>query len=124
MKNKLVEDRPIYSQIKEQIEEMIIDEKLHADDRVPSTNDFAKHYQINPATAAKGINELVAEAILYKRRGVGMFVSGDAKSILKKKRKAQFVAHHIKPLQEEAKRLGISIEELIAYIKEGESNEN
>ena len=78
MKINFNEDKPIYVQIKEYIEDSIINGSIKAGERVPSTNEFAKYYNINPATAAKGINELVLENVLVKRRGVGMFVTDHA----------------------------------------------
>lgn len=125
MKSTLDEERPIYIQIKEHIENAIINETMKADERIPSTNEFAKHFQINPATASKGVNELVSEGILYKRRGVGMFVNEDARNILIEKRKEQFLKNYIVPLKKEAKKLGITNEGLIEMIDKGEMlNEN
>ncbi len=91
MKNSLDESKPIFLQIREQLEDAIINESIKPGERVPSTNEFANYYQINPATAAKGINALVAEEILFKRRGVGMFVTEDAKEILIKKENKHFM---------------------------------
>lgn len=120
MKNRLNEDQPIYLQIKEYLEDSIINETIKTDERIPSTNEFAKYYKINPATAAKGVNELVNERILYKRRGVGMFVSDNAREILIENRKENFYEHYILPLKDEAKRLRISTEQLIEMMKKGE----
>jgi len=118
MKKKLDESRPIYVQIKEYIEDSIIQGTIQAGERVPSTNELAKFYNINPATARQGVNELVQENVLQKRRGVGMFVTNDAKDILLEKRKMQFYHLFIVPLKEEAKKLNISESQLIAMIKE------
>ncbi|MFA1822065.1 GntR family transcriptional regulator [Virgibacillus oceani] len=125
MKNMLDESKPIFLQIKEQIEDQIINDSLKPDDRVPSTNELAAYYKINPATAAKGINELVAESILMKRRGVGMFVTEDAKDILIEKRKESFYQNYVLPLKEEAGKLYISKTELLEMVeREDEPNEN
>ncbi|MFD2043406.1 GntR family transcriptional regulator [Ornithinibacillus salinisoli] len=121
MKNALDENRPIFLQIKEQIEDYIINNTILAGQRVPSTNEFAAYYKINPATAAKGINELVAEEILFKRRGVGMFVTENAKDILIEKRKKIFYENFIQPLKEEANKLQIGSDELIEMMKRGEN---
>ncbi|MEI3606406.1 GntR family transcriptional regulator [Pseudogracilibacillus sp. SE30717A] len=120
MKNKLDDSRPIYIQIKEYIEDSIINETIKIGERVPSTNELAKFYKINPATARQGINELVGENILRKQRGVGMFVTEDAKEILTEKRRKQFIDHYIIPLKNEANKLQISSDQLIKMIKEGE----
>lgn len=120
MKNKLDEDKPIYLQIKEHLEDSIINQTMKAGERIPSTNEFAKYYKINPATAAKGVNELVAEDILLKRRGVGMFVTEHARKILIQKRKKTFYQNYISPLKEEAKRLQISKEQLMKMVEREE----
>ncbi|WP_174615956.1 GntR family transcriptional regulator [Virgibacillus ihumii] len=119
MKSKLDENKPIFQQIKEQLEDSIINGSVKPGERVPSTNEFAKYYQINPATAAKGINELVAEEILVKRRGVGMFVTENAKALVTGKRKETFYENFMLPLKSEANKLNISNEELLEMVKRG-----
>lgn len=118
---QLDENSPIFLQIKEQLEDSIINGTVKPGERVPSTNEFAKHYQINPATAAKGINELVDEGILVKRRGVGMFVTEDAKTILVNKRKQTFYANYVLPLKSEADKLYISKETLLEMVNREEN---
>ncbi|AXI08400.1 GntR family transcriptional regulator [Oceanobacillus zhaokaii] len=120
MKNSLDESKPIFLQIKEQLEDSIINGAIKAGERVPSTNEFAAYYKINPATAAKGINELVAEDILFKRRGVGMFVTEDAKQLLVESRKKTFYENFMLPLKNEANKLQISEEELMDMVKRGD----
>jgi len=121
MKYQLSDGLPIYMQIKSYIEDSIIKEAIKEGERVPSTNEFAKFYNINPATAAKGVNELVAEDILMKRRGVGMFVKEGARQQLVEKRQKHFFAEYILPLKKEARKLNISTEQLIKMLHE--SNE-
>ena len=87
--SELTQEKSIYLQIREMIERDILRDNLQEEERVPSTNELAKLYAINPATAAKGINLLVDEGILYKKRGIGMFVAAGAKEQIKKKKKAQ-----------------------------------
>ena len=84
------EGRPIFAQIAEQIESSIIDGTLAEEAQVPSTNELAAFHRINPATAAKGINQLVDDGILYKKRGIGMFVSSGARAKLRHRRREQF----------------------------------
>ncbi|MGJ9385630.1 GntR family transcriptional regulator [Salipaludibacillus sp. CF4.18] len=125
MKSSLDENKPIFLQIKEQIEDSIINETIKTAERIPSTNEFAAYYKINPATAAKGINELVMENILIKQRGVGMFVTDNAKEILINKRKKIFYKNYMDPLKKEAIKLGISNIDLIEMVKmEGTVDEN
>ena len=90
MNEILTQEKSIYIQIKEMIESDILRDILLEEERVPSTNELAKLYAINPATAAKGVNILVDEGVLYKKRGIGMFVSDGAKEVIRTKRKARF----------------------------------
>ncbi len=117
MNERLTEQKSIYLQISEMIETDILRGILLEEEQVPSTNELAKLYTINPATAAKGVN-LVDEGILYKRRGIGMFVSKGAREKILAKRKAAFAENHVAPLLAEAKSLGISKEELLIMIGE------
>lgn len=117
MDRELSVDKPIFQQIAEKVETGILDQSISEGDRVPSTNEFAKHYQINPATAAKGVNLLVDEGIIYKKRGVGMFVSEGARSIVMEKRKRDFYQNYIVPMKREAEKIGISGDELQRFLK-------
>lgn len=124
MNEILTQEKSIYIQIKEMIENDIIRNIICEEERVPSTNELAKLYAINPATAAKGINLLVDEGILYKKRGIGMFVAAGAKEQIMKKRKDNFFDDYIKNLMEEARRLGITKKELITMIEKNGGKEN
>ena len=119
MIHSLNKEKPIFLQIRERIEDAILDGHLKPEDRIPSTNEFAKEYQINPATAGKGVNELVDKGVIYKKRGVGMFVHEDVRKILVTERKKNFFQQHIEPLKKEASRLDISDEELQKMIQGG-----
>ena len=116
----LTQEKSIYIQIKEMIENDILRNVFLEEERVPSTNELAKIFAINPATAAKGINLLVDEDILYKKRGIGMFVQKGAKQKIMEKRKQNFYNDYVKSLMAEAESLGISKEELIAMIEASE----
>lgn len=120
MQQKLTDDKSIYLQISQMIETDILRGILLEEERVPSTNELAKLYTINPATAAKGINILVDAGILYKKRGIGMFVAAGAAQAIRKRRKQQFYDDQLAALMAEARSLGISREELIDYIQKGE----
>jgi len=118
MNEILTQEKSIYIQISEMIENDILRDIILEEERVPSTNELAKLYSINPATAAKGINILVDTGILYKKRGIGMFVSKGAKKKIMETRKEQFFDNYIKTLLLEAESLGITKEELIKMIEE------
>jgi DNA-binding transcriptional regulator YhcF (GntR family) len=106
------EGRPIFLQIAEEIENSIIEGSLPDEAQVPSTNELAAFHRINPATAAKGINQLVDDGILYKRRGVGMFVSPGARATLRHRRREQFSDQYLRPLLLEAHKLGLTTDEI------------
>jgi DNA-binding transcriptional regulator YhcF (GntR family) len=103
---------PLYRQIADQIAADILDGSLPEEAQVPSTNEFAAFHRINPATAARGVNELVAEGILYKKRGIGMFVASGARATLLKRRRERFTEEYVAPMLREARRLGISPHDL------------
>ncbi len=112
-------NKPIFIQIREKIEDQIVNDQLKEEEQAPSTNQLVSFYKINHATVAKGVNQLVEEGILYKKRGIGMFVAAGAKEKLMNKRKEVFVDDYIVPLVQEAVKLGISegeIKEMINRI--------
>ncbi|RCW40472.1 GntR family transcriptional regulator [Halopolyspora algeriensis] len=114
------EGRPIFRQITDQIESSIIDGSLAEETRAPSTNELAAFHRINPATAAKGINQLAADGILYKRRGIGMFVSAGAQAKIRARRRERFAHEYVYPLVIEARKLGLSAEEIKDMIEHWE----
>ncbi|NMR30052.1 GntR family transcriptional regulator [Crystallibacter degradans] len=115
------ESRPIFMQIAELIENDIVDGALAEESQVPSTNEFAAFYRINPATAAKGVNRLVDEGILYKKRGIGMFVANGARALLVDRRREEFFRQYVQPLAREARKLGIGKEQLAQMLSRSET---
>lgn len=108
--------KPIYIQIAEGIEDDILTGRLGEGEQVYSTNQIAKVYHINPATAGKGINLLVDEGVLYKRRGLGMFVADGAVETIRKKRRRSFYEDYLVKTLLEANKLGISAEDVVQMI--------
>jgi GntR family transcriptional regulator len=117
------ERSPIYQQIAEQIKGQIVSGELRPDEQVMSTNQYAAFYRINPATAAKGFHQLVEEGVLYKKRGIGMFVSPDAYEQLRARRRERFFADVVDPMVSEARLIGISLHEVVARIRATEGSE-
>ncbi|MXQ49603.1 GntR family transcriptional regulator [Streptococcus pneumoniae] len=109
---------PIYMQISQMIEDDILSGHFKVGDKVPSTNEFAKMMQVNPATAGKGLNDLVDQDILYKKRGMGMYVTAEARDLIIAKRQQAFSQQMLPAFLQEAKRLDISLDHLIEMIKE------
>lgn len=115
---------PIFVQVAQWLEEEILADRIREEEQVPSTNQFAMLYKINPATARKGFSVLVEEGILYKKRGIGMFVAPGAKEKIKKRAKERFVNESLKSLLEEANRLGITKEEVIHMLNMMEGSDD
>ena len=120
MNGALNEQSSIYLQIARMIEDDILRGVYREEEQVPSTNELARVLCINPATAGKGVNLLVDEGILYKKRGIGMFVSTGAVEKIRVRRKEDFYHVRLSELLNEAKSLGITKEELIAQIRKEE----
>ena len=114
----LDEGAPLFVQIAERLADEIADGGLVEGEQVPSTNELAAYYRINPATAAKGINMLTDDGLLEKRRGIGMFVAAGARDRLLAERRRRFAERYVEPLVAEARRLGIGADELAAMIRE------
>jgi DNA-binding transcriptional regulator YhcF (GntR family) len=107
---------PLFVQIAAQVADDIAEGSLSEGDRVPSTNEFAAFYRINPATAAKGINMLIDDGLLEKHRGIGMFVATGARERLLADRRKRFAQQYLDPMLAEDKRLGIDTDTLISLI--------
>jgi GntR family transcriptional regulator len=111
---------PIFSQIAERLAEDIAEGTLAEGDRVPSTNELAAYYRINPATAAKGINVLTDSGLVEKRRGIGMFVAVGARDRVLGDRRQRFAQRFVDPMMAEAARLGIDTDALLSLIRESD----
>ncbi|MBM7097478.1 MULTISPECIES: GntR family transcriptional regulator [Alteribacter] len=109
--------KPIYVQISEWIETEILNGNFTEDEKVYSQYQLAEMMNINPATAAKGLTKLVEEDILYKKRGLGMFVAAEAKGIILNKRKTNTLTKLVEDVVAEANHLNVSESELITMIK-------
>ena len=112
----LTGDGPIYQQLADHIAEGIMAGTYPEETSVPSTNEYAVFYQISPITAAKGINLLVEQDVLYKKRGIGMFVAVGAGDRLRAARRAAFQREYVAPLVREAGLLHIDRKELETMI--------
>lgn len=117
MKLILNDNEPIFIQISKAIEDEILSGGVDEEMQIPSTTELSKLYKINPATVLKGINILVDKDVLYKKRGIGMFVAKGAKEVIKKGRKDNFQKVYIKDLIQEASKLDINKDELLEMIK-------
>lgn len=112
------EGRALFLQIAESVEDAIVDGSLAEEAQAPSTNELAGFYRINPATAAKGVAMLVDKGVLYKRRGIGMFVAPGARERLLAERRSAFADRYVDPLLVEARKLGLGAEDLALLIRD------
>ena len=110
------EERPIFQQLAARIAEEIVTGMYPEESAIPSATEYAVFHQMNPATVSRGVNVLVEQGVLYKKRGVGMFVSTGARELLLSRRRAEFRKHYLEPLVYEAKILGIRTTELAEMI--------
>lgn len=125
MIRNLNEEKPIFLQIAELLKDAILNGSYSEESQIPSITEFSVAYKINPATALKGVNILVDEGLLYKKRGLGMFVSEGARERLALQRKEDFYMKYIKPMVQEAGNLQIEKNELITMTERGiEENAN
>lgn len=108
--------RPIFLQLADRIADEVLRGIYGEGEQVPSTNELAAHLRINPATAGKALTLLVEQGVLFKKRGIGMFVSPGARAQISQDRQRAFTERFIEPLLAEARSLGLTTEELIALI--------
>lgn len=108
--------KPIYLQIAEWLETEILAGNFVEDEKVYSQYQLAQMYNINPATAARGLNILAEEGILYKKRGLGMFVAPGAMELVRKRRRQDTLRQLVVELVGEADRLGVTDAELAGLI--------
>lgn len=110
----------IYIKIAQALEDDILSGLIRENELVPSTNQYADFYKINPATVAKGVGMLHKEGILYKKRGVGLYVAEGARERILEERRENFKENFIVPLIGEAHRVGISKRDLVAMLTVGD----
>jgi DNA-binding transcriptional regulator YhcF (GntR family) len=109
---------PIYRQIANQIKADVLNGTLKGDEQVMSTNEYAAFYRINPATAAKAFQLLVDEGVLYKRRGIGMFVNPAAHEQLQRQHRENFFTDVVDPMVAEARAIGLPVRDIVAYLED------
>ncbi|WEV56977.1 GntR family transcriptional regulator [Ligilactobacillus acidipiscis] len=110
---------PLYLQVAEQIENAIFLGSFATGEQIPSTTEISRDFQINPATVLKGMNILVADGLIQKKRGRGMFVLEDAQEKIRTKRKNEFFQDYILNMIVEAKNLGLDENAIISLVERG-----
>ena len=115
--------RPIFLQLAEMLEEGIISGAYPEEGQIPSITEFSATLKINPATALKGIKLRVDEGLVYKKRGVGMFVATGARDALLQKRRESFYTERVRPVAREASSLGLTLPELTGLVERAYNDE-
>lgn len=118
------DERPIFVQLAELLEDAILSGAYAEEEQAPSITEISVTYKMNPATALKGVNRLVEEGLLYKKRGLGMFVAAGAREKLAARRRERFYRDYVRPMLREAGRLGLDKAELEAMMERGDSDEH
>ena len=114
------ETEPLFLQIAQWLEDKIVTGQLQTDEQIPSTTELSQMLRINPATVRKGVNILVDRGLVYKKRGMGMFVAENANKNVRDDRRVKFYGDFIAPLLAEAQRLGITRRDIIEMLEGGE----
>lgn len=114
---KFNDTEPLFVQIARWLENKIVTGQLGEDEQIPSTTELSQSLKINPATVRKGVNILVDKGLVYKKRGMGMYVAKDANENVRDNRRVKFYDDYIAPLLNEAQRLGLSREDIIDMLK-------
>ena len=112
-------ERPLFLQIADSLEDAIFTGAFKEEAQIPSTTEISTQYRINPATVLKGMNLLVDEGLIYKKRGLGMFVAQGAVEKIRAKRQERFFSDYIRRLITEARKLGLSKADIIQLIERG-----
>ena len=121
---KFADNIPIYLQLKTEVEEAILNSTLKADDSLDSIRTLAAKYSINPLTVSKAIGELEDEGIIYKKRGIGFYVSSDALAKLRSKYMQEYLDTEVKSFVQKAKQLNIRLAEIVKLIEKQYNKES
>ena len=105
---------PIYRQLKERIVGMLLDGLLKPGDPLPSVRQIAADFQLNPITVSRAYQELADATLVEKRRGIGMYVTDGAREKLVATERERFLSEEWPQMLERIRRLGMSVDELLA----------
>ncbi|TXI46314.1 MAG: GntR family transcriptional regulator [Lysobacter sp.] len=112
---------PIYRQLKDRVIAMMLDGVLKPGDALPSVRQVAAEYQLNPITVSRAYQELADEALVEKRRGLGMYVTEEAAKKLLATERERFLREEWPLVLERIQRLGLSMQELMQPARNGEN---
>jgi GntR family transcriptional regulator len=111
------ENKPLYLQLRAEIEKAIIEGSLKEHEMIPSIRSLAQEYNLNPQTVANALSELVDGGLIYKQRGIGFFVHVQAREALLSRWQEQFRLNELPETLDRGKRLGVTRNEVIAAVE-------
>jgi GntR family transcriptional regulator len=112
------DNAPIYRQLKSRVIEMMLDGLLKPGDALPSVRQIAADFQLNPITVSRAYQELVDEALVEKRRGVGMYMAEGALERLIASEREHFLREEWPQVVERMDRLGLQVSDLLDAAKQ------
>jgi len=121
---KFQSDRPIFQQIVDHVEEQVLRGELEAAARVPAVRDYALDLEVNPNTVVRSFLELEQGGVIFKRRGIGYFVSDDAKKRILARRKRDFLDRELPEVVRRMRLMGIGVDAVVALFKTQDSSES
>ncbi len=107
-------NRPIYLQICDSICEQILKGELPPDGRIPSVREYGAGIGVNPNTVMRSYEKLTSDGVIYNRRGIGYFISPDAKDIILQAHRKDFLENELPQILKRMKLLGIKFEDIDA----------
>jgi GntR family transcriptional regulator len=113
------DNAPIYRQLKDRVVSMMLDGVLKPGDALPSVRQIAAEYQLNPITVSRAYQELADEALVEKRRGLGMYMTDGARDKLLSSERERFLREEWPMVMERIQRLGLNADELMRAVKGG-----
>ncbi len=99
--------------VMERVIAMMLDGVLKPGDALPSVRQVAAEYQLNPITVSRAYQELADEALVEKRRGLGMYVTEEAAKKLLVNERERFLREEWPAVLERIQRLGLALEDLL-----------
>ena len=105
-------DKAIYIQMADRLCDEILAGTYKDDDRIPSVREYAVMLQVNTNTAVKAYDQLARDGIIYNKRGLGYFVTAEAKKEIKKARKQEFMKQRLPELFRQMQLLDITMEDI------------
>ena len=109
-------NKSIYLQICDEICERILSGDLAPDSRIPSVREYGAEIGVNPNTVMRSYEKLTNEAIIYNRRGIGYFISPDARETVLEAQRREFLENELPQFKAKAELLGITKEELLQLL--------